>query len=135
MASRSHVLAPKRRTGSGSRSAGTQTMCMSEWTSMPAAWGCWMVSVTGWARGARETGWRAALAAFDGHGERLRWLMATTTFRKSGVKIAGAGQEGNRDYALSPTGSTPRRAPGRVTNDRVAASRARLNDGHAAPHG
>src|SRR5262249_14828811 len=49
MAVRSQELAPKRRTFGGgpaaspaaleARSAGTQTMCMSEWTSMPAALG------------------------------------------------------------------------------------------------
>ena len=51
----------------------------------------------------------------------------------SGAKTAGVGQEGNRRDAVSPTGSTQRRAPLRVTNDRVAASRARLHDGHEAP--
>jgi len=49
------------------------------------------------------------------------------------AKIAGAGQEGNRRNAISPTGSTHRWEPMRVTNDRVAASRARLGNGHEAP--
>ena len=49
------------------------------------------------------------------------------------AKTAGAGQEGNRRIALSPTGSTHQWAPKRVTNDRVAASRARLECGHEAP--
>src|SRR6516225_243934 len=47
----------------------------------------------------------------------------------SGVKIAGAGQEGNSSIAISPTGSTHRLPAMRVTNDRVAASRARLTYG------
>src|ERR1035438_4313594 len=41
---RSAVLAPKCRTGLASRSAGTQTMCMSEWTSIPAASGLMRLS-------------------------------------------------------------------------------------------
>src|SRR3954471_22046329 len=41
---RSAVLPPNWRTGSASRSAGTQTMCMSEWTSIPAASGLMIFS-------------------------------------------------------------------------------------------
>lgn len=55
--------------------------------------------------------------------------------RKRGAKTAGASQEGNGDNAFSPTGATQRWAPLRVTKDRVAASRARRNDGHAAAIG
>src|SRR5215472_15890321 len=40
---------------------------------------------------------------------------------------------GERVDAVSPTGSTHQQPPMRVTNDRVAASRARLHDGHKAP--
>ena len=91
IACRSQVLAPKRRTGSGSRSAGTQTMCMSECTSMPAACGCWTASLTGCARGARDAALGAHLDALGLDGERLRWLMGTATFVRVGAKIAGAG--------------------------------------------
>src|ERR1700735_119430 len=58
--------------------------------------------------------------------------MVSATLLKWG-KIAGAGQEGIRRIAVSPTGSTHRWLPMRVTNDRVAASRARLGNGHEAP--
>ena len=63
---RSAVLPPNWRTGSASRSAGTQTMCISEWTSMPAASG-----LTTWS-GAVEAGtgrWTERSAArADGFG-------------------------------------------------------------------
>src|SRR5262245_26679711 len=42
---------------------------------------------------------------------------------------------GERVDAVSPTGSTHRQLPMRVTNDRVATSRARLYEGHEAPVG
>jgi len=52
---------------------------------------------------------------------------------RMGATTAGVGREGHSRYALSPTGSTPRRMPVRVTNDKAAASRTRLLHGHEAP--
>src|SRR5260221_3155891 len=73
MASRSQELAPSLRTFAGKpvdalaasgamASAGTQTMCMSECTSMPAA--CWLrtASATACSRGGRAAGFGGALA-------------------------------------------------------------------------
>src|SRR5262249_17836895 len=56
---------------------------------------------------------------------RLPWV------RK--VKTADVSQEGNGKDVVSPTGSTHRRRPMRVTKDKVTASRARLHDGQQAP--
>jgi hypothetical protein len=66
-------------------------------------------------------------------GDRLCLLMASATLLEWRAKTASVGQEGNTGNALSPTGSTHRWLPMRVTNDRVAASRARLTNGHEAP--
>jgi hypothetical protein len=49
------------------------------------------------------------------------------------LEQSGAGQEGNRSVAISPTGSRHRGRAVRVTNDRVAASRARLTYGYETP--
>lgn len=48
-------------------------------------------------------------------------------------KESRRGPRGDRRNAVSPTGSTHRLRPTRVTNDRVAASRARLHHGQEAP--
>ena len=44
-------------------------------------------------------------------------------------RACGVGREGGWKMAVSPTGSGAGRRQGRVTNDEVAASRARLTDG------
>src|SRR5215471_16779011 len=92
MARRSQELAPKRRTfagkeaasvvAGGTRSAGTQTMCISAWTSMPAALGLMTCRVTGWLRGGREAGLERAWLAEDlsWTGGRLCRLMVSATF-------------------------------------------------------
>src|SRR5262245_10818618 len=91
MASRSQELAPKRRTlagkplstleGDGSTlAAGTQTMCMSECTSMPAALRLRTVRTGACSRGGREAR-DLALAELP---ERLRWLMVSTTLGQWG---------------------------------------------------
>src|SRR5580692_8713468 len=91
MATRSQELAPNWRTFAGkppastsavdgTRSAGTQTMCMSECTSMPAALGLRTSSVTGWSRGGRG-GFSEilTLAGLSLAGEHLRLLMVSAT--------------------------------------------------------
>src|SRR5207248_4027775 len=91
IALRSQELAPKRRTFAGSRaasvaagdtrSAGTQTLCLSEWTSIPAAFGLSTGRVTGCARGGRAAGLDRASFAEDlaWAGGRLCRLMASAT--------------------------------------------------------
>src|SRR5262245_25724665 len=86
MAVRSQELAPKRRTFGGgpavsrtaleTRSAGTQTMCMSEWTSMPAALGL-TSGIVGCAGGGRrgDFGRPLALGELSGAGGPLCRLM------------------------------------------------------------
>src|SRR5262245_35214418 len=97
MAWRSQELAPNRRTCAGkapgspstggpTHSAGTQTMCMSEWTSMPAAWGLRMVRAGGCARGGRD----GLGAGLPGAAERLRWLMVSLT-------LGGWGEHSRRE--------------------------------------
>src|SRR5215831_16042251 len=88
IATRSQEFAPNRRTLAGKPPAsldadgttlatGTQTMCMSECTSMPAALGLRMVRIGACSRSGRNgLGW--------GLSERLRWLMVSATFLRVG---------------------------------------------------
>src|SRR5580704_17663959 len=95
MAARSQELAPNLRTFSGkpanspsawgdARSSGTQTMCMSECTSIPAALALTTASATACSRGGRDAGFGGLLALaglpedeLAWAGERLRWLMVS----------------------------------------------------------
>src|SRR5262245_61290540 len=97
MAARSQELAPNLRTLAGkpadslaawgnTPAAGTQTMCMSECTSMPAAWALRTGSAGAGARGGRAAGFGGVSAtagwAWDdlaSAGERLRCLMVSAT--------------------------------------------------------
>src|SRR5688572_30725221 len=85
MAIRSQELAPNRRTWAGkplaalgvegpTLGAGTQTMCMSECTSMPAALGWRMVRA--------GAGWRGGRAGWAVAEECLLRLMVSATFRE-----------------------------------------------------
>src|SRR5687767_13567015 len=146
MAARSQELAPNRRTwpgppavAAGTRSAGTQTMCMSEWTSMPAAFGLSTGIAGGRTRGVRRPGFDGGRPGGDpGRARsvaRFGRLMGSAPRRGTGRRAPAQDERGSGGNALSPTGSTPRRRPRRVANDGVAASRARLYDGHEAPVG
>src|SRR6516165_4245713 len=91
MAVRSQELAPNERTFAGApaawagagatRSAGTHTMCMSEWTSMPAALGLRTGKAAGCARGGCGAGLGGAWVAdgLAGAAERLGRLMVGTS--------------------------------------------------------
>src|SRR5262249_45250642 len=108
-------LAPKRRTlagkaaasvvAGGTRSAGTQTMCISAWTSMPAASGLITCRGTGCVRGGREAGLERAWVA-----EGVGWagggvcrLMVSATF----------GGWGRRQPAWDERGTAGRHFPQR----------------------
>src|SRR5262245_32823131 len=147
---RSAVLPPNWRTGSASRSAGTQTMCISEWTSMPAASG-----LTTWS-GAVEAGTgrrtERSAARADGFGSFgflgfFGFLGSSGTSWGTTMDLSGWG--GHRSVTtrrraprgvagtlrVSPTGSIPWRVapPWQVTNDKVEPPRARLRCGQDAP--
>src|SRR5262249_37224921 len=103
MATRSQELAPNRRTCAGkpppslsgadsTRPGGTQTTCMSEWTSIPAALALRMVKAGACSRGGRDDVGRG-FASLALPGERLRWLMASATLGRVGATTAGVGQE------------------------------------------
>src|SRR5262245_42034022 len=107
MAIRSQELAPKRRTLAGkadasvvagsTRSAGTQTMCMSAWTSMPAALGLMTCRLTGCVRGGRETGLERAWLAEEWAWAGGRWCRVRVSATLAGLgKTAGVGREGHR---------------------------------------
>src|SRR5262245_29441324 len=93
MATRSQELAPKRRTfaglptvaaaAGGIQSGGTQTMCMSEWTSIPAALGLSRGMVGGCARGGRGRDFGGALLVGDFACAGGRWcrLMVSAPWR------------------------------------------------------
>jgi hypothetical protein len=132
-------LAPNRRTFAGkppssldaggtALGAGTHTMCMSECTSMPAAWGWRTDRAGGVARGSRAPGSAGRVRQL----ERLRGVMGRITLSRWD-ESSRRGPRGDGKGAVSPTGSTWRLGPPRVTHGRVAASRARLQDGHGAP--
>ncbi len=85
MATRSQELAPNRRTLLGrppfssdavvvTLAVGTQTICMSECTSMPAAFGLRMVMTGVCSRDGVPFRW-----ALLGLSDRLRWLMMSAT--------------------------------------------------------
>src|SRR5260370_37459199 len=102
MAARSQEFAPTLRTCAGkpadalsawseTESPGTQTMCMSECTSMPAAWGLRIGRVAACARGGRDAGFGGLLdlgASTGDHstlpGERWRWLIVSATWLEWG---------------------------------------------------
>src|SRR5207249_350213 len=100
---RSQVLAPKLRTGpSGSRPGETQTMCMSEWTSMPAASGWTTFRETGVSRGSGLGGVDFFLRAAMG---------AATVGESDATGPSGVGQEGDRGQKQSPQRDRRRESP------------------------
>src|SRR5271165_4440183 len=122
MAARSQELAPNLWTFAGNpadapsasgktESPGTQTMCMSECTSMPAAWGLRMGSATACSRGGRDAGFGGVLAlaasTFDDlallTGERLRWLMVSALFLEWG-EDSRRGPRGEQEKCNLPNG-------------------------------
>src|SRR5207302_1209500 len=113
MAARSQELAANLRTlagkpsadapaaGGTTRSAGTQTMCMSEWTSMPAAWELMTVSATACSRGGRDAGFGGGLVLLGLTGDDLtlagvRWrrLMVSATFVRVGRRQPARAKRG-----------------------------------------
>lgn len=93
---------------------------LSDWTSLPAALGCRTVIAGKDARG------RRVLAS---GGVYLQELMASAKLEGG---RAGAGGEWTVGIPVSPIGSTRRWAAIRVAHDRVAASQAKLHNGHGA---
>ena len=101
---RSAVLAPNCRTGFASRSAGTQTICMSEWTSIPAASGLTTLSAApeaGTGTGTDLTRGLLGLAGFFGLrgflGCSLGMTMDVSGSRRGvGKRQGAASQEGYR---------------------------------------
>src|SRR5262245_29517759 len=115
MARRSQELAPKRRTFAGSaaasaaaedtRSAGTQTMCISAWTSIPAAFGLSTGRVTGCARGGRDAGlgWASLAEDLAWAGRRLCRLMVSAPVEEWG-QDSRRGTRGAQEMRTFPNG-------------------------------
>src|SRR5262249_8182543 len=116
-ASRSAVQVPKRRTGSGSRSAGTATQWASAPTSMPAASG--LVTCR---RPRRGRGWGCGKWS-------LRGVMTASRIRGKGISNEAAGAGATEVEAVSPAGSRRSVSPGLWS----PAPGTILTDGHEAP--
>jgi hypothetical protein len=68
-------------------------MCMSEWTSMPAAWGLRTERAGGASRGRRDDLGEASA-------ERLRWLMGSATLGGVTGTTAEVRQEGTKECSF-----------------------------------
>ena len=127
-----------------SRSAGTQTICMLEWTSIPAASGLTTLSPAdeaGTGTGSdlsRDFLGAAGFLGFLGFfGCSFGNTMDASGWRVRVVKQQGAAsQEGYRGRLKSPQRDQHHAGKNqvwRVANDKVEASRATLTIGHEAP--